>query len=91
MGPFLLSMEISIFLLQQEIEAKQKGLSFSSILCPVDKGDTKQKLEMKAGGQFGLLTLSVALGVARSYSFLLKEVHSILFKLLGSTYFSAHA
>jgi hypothetical protein len=45
----------------------------------------------EAESRFGLLTLSVALGVARSYSFLLKEVHSILFKLLESTYFSAHA
>jgi hypothetical protein len=81
----------SSFLLQQEIEDTQKGLSFYSTLCPEDKGEAKQKLEKKAGSQFGLLTLSVALGVARSYSFLLKDVHSILFKRLESTYFSAHA
>lgn len=53
------------------------------------RGKTETRKE--AGSQFGLLTLLVALGVARSYSFLLKEVHSILFKLLESTYFSAHA
>jgi hypothetical protein len=40
-------MEISSFLLRQEIEAKQKGLSFYSTLCPVDKGEAKQKLENK--------------------------------------------
>jgi hypothetical protein len=40
-------MEISSFLLWQEIEAKQKGSSFYSTLCPVDKGEAKWKLEKK--------------------------------------------